>query len=736
MTDTPQDDRDPIVRALTGHPISRRDVLKAAGLTSVAIVGSSVARRALAQGDTAAAAPSTLTAADVAARLGSDPESIFRFVSEDVRYEPYAGALRGARGAFASRAGNSVDQADLLAVLLQAAGVETRYAFGQINDDTAAQLLASSIADADIVGLDTTAAIAGVLPGETAVASELSPDQRERFARASADAERINAWLRDEIVETADTIKAAIEASGSSLDGDFTPIPGREVSEHVWIQARIDGSDWIDLEPSVPGLGMGDAATVADKTADAIPDDLYHYVELGVVGEKTDGDALRTEELIGIRGRASDWAGKPILLSTPEGSQLAAGALASVAGLRQYIPVITVGTESFQGGMIEFASGDGGDGGGLGGGFFETETLPEETTAAWMTATVIGPDREPATIRRTLFDRFGEEARIADPLEPASLPAAEIVDLGGDVGEQVLAAMATLWLTVSTGLPGRTSEVLGLEEGDPAVPAALAFAHQLADDVMGKHLTTGLGVRTFVDAPNITALDGRPALDAGGGPTMELALDILHRSRGSVPVDGADAPLPPPAIAGIAAHVAERFIAGGGRPVVAEEGSTSVSVSRVFAEAKKAGMPLRAASSPEDLEDLLMEEPARARLAARLHEGLVAVVPMQSVTIDGAPRSGWWLIDPASGRVVDEMDDGRGSDSTEESGELIIAEKTVIVGACLTAIIVFGFAAALAVFVFYVHVRNGGALSGDLIAALGAQMEPFAGAIAMACRPQ
>lgn len=51
--------------------------------------------------------------------LGWDPEAIIRFVGKEVEFEQYPGLLRGAKGTLMSRAGNSLDQALLLAILLK-----------------------------------------------------------------------------------------------------------------------------------------------------------------------------------------------------------------------------------------------------------------------------------------------------------------------------------------------------------------------------------------------------------------------------------------------------------------------------------------------------------------------------------------------------------------------------------------------------------------------------------------
>src|SRR5687767_2729080 len=56
-----------------------------------------------------------------AARLGR-AESAFEWVRDHVRFEAYAGAFRGAKGAYIARAANAADRSLLLAELLTANG--------------------------------------------------------------------------------------------------------------------------------------------------------------------------------------------------------------------------------------------------------------------------------------------------------------------------------------------------------------------------------------------------------------------------------------------------------------------------------------------------------------------------------------------------------------------------------------------------------------------------------------
>ena len=139
-----------------GHVVSRRDLLKAAGLVGLGLAGAhqlaSWAGGPILIGDASAAAAATRDPiAELAAALDYDAERIFRFVSDEVRYDPYSGILRGARGTLSSRAGNSADQALLLAALLDASLLPVRFAVGEIDSATADTLLAGSEADVDSI---------------------------------------------------------------------------------------------------------------------------------------------------------------------------------------------------------------------------------------------------------------------------------------------------------------------------------------------------------------------------------------------------------------------------------------------------------------------------------------------------------------------------------------------------------------------------------------------------------
>lgn len=73
----------------------------------------------------------------LAAQLGYSPARILEYVTNQIKYEPYYGSLKGAMGTLVSKAGNDTDQASLAIALLRASNIPARYVRGTasfIND--------------------------------------------------------------------------------------------------------------------------------------------------------------------------------------------------------------------------------------------------------------------------------------------------------------------------------------------------------------------------------------------------------------------------------------------------------------------------------------------------------------------------------------------------------------------------------------------------------------------------
>src|SRR5690606_12112593 len=73
--------------------------------------------------------------------LDYDAEKIVDFVRHEIAFEQYLGLLRGPEGTLASRSGNALDQAVLLAKLLREAGHDARIARATLDERQARALL-------------------------------------------------------------------------------------------------------------------------------------------------------------------------------------------------------------------------------------------------------------------------------------------------------------------------------------------------------------------------------------------------------------------------------------------------------------------------------------------------------------------------------------------------------------------------------------------------------------------
>lgn len=89
----------------------------------------------------ASSRPHTIDEALRAVPSPKTPANIFRWLVDNIVFEPYQGALRGPTGALIAGSANSVDQALLLSAMLQKAGYKTRFVQGTMHDHDLTQTL-------------------------------------------------------------------------------------------------------------------------------------------------------------------------------------------------------------------------------------------------------------------------------------------------------------------------------------------------------------------------------------------------------------------------------------------------------------------------------------------------------------------------------------------------------------------------------------------------------------------
>ncbi len=367
----------------------RRTFLRLAGLAALGILGAervvgAVGVPAGAAGDTAtAAAPDPIEV--LAGDLEYDVERIFRFVADEVRYEPYDGILRGARGALAGRAGNSLDQALLLAALLDASGVPVRFVDASIDETTAGAVLATTAVPASVARDGTMAVLrgsGGTAAGGTPDIDAPSPDPAVRAAAGR-------------IPEVATAIQAAarsqLDASLAMLGGGPRGRWGDAAADHVRAAAARAlasclGPGRLRSRLARPGPTLGPVARPRPPVGEPVatlPDELRHRVAFRVLRERLVGGALTEDLIVEHEAFADELAGEPLVLlhEKPAGLEaLGVSVTGVLTGQTQYLPILQVGDRS----LIGLAGVTlGGSGGALGGIEGEVDREGEATAEGW-----------------------------------------------------------------------------------------------------------------------------------------------------------------------------------------------------------------------------------------------------------------------------------------------------------------------------------------------------------------
>jgi hypothetical protein len=684
------DDLARAVAAASDGKTTRRSLLRMLGIGGAASLATSVASgstRAAFQDAPATPAPlvpvqppvDIVTTAQKASALLYDIDSIFTYVAEEVRYEPYSGALRGDRGTLWNMAGNSVDQSLLLAALLKEALVDVRFAIGELDDAAAQGLVDGMVLDQQaVIDQDLRAQIANAMLNGTSLLDTpqdalptTSPDQHVIDEYTALKASHLSA-AKSQLEAGIKTITDALATKNVSLPDPAAPaLPDREKRQHVWIQ-YASGSDWIDLDPSMPNAETGKAYTTVTETMTELPAELDHIVRFRIVKEYVGGGTPQRQDVVTLEHRARDLVGMPITFTHTEPSDfqglgLTIGGL--LEGTTNYIPTFFIGPDVLAADqMIQFGTGEG---------FLDdldAETSNEgDTLAEWLVTEIVTPDGALEPIERVIFDRVGIEARTeaeatGTPIDVTTIPAIEMIDMG-EAGSNYPPMLSLYGLAVVNGqVPSWLFDPNRIGDDVLANISLGEHSYHLVRDRLALELGVARGYRYFADVPNVTAYAIEPInITEGQAPEFSIEADLIHRSMAPLPIKDAAAETHAGIFAGVLAHVAERLSldstewAGDAQ---SEPLPAAISVGRVFEEAEKQGIAT-AVLSPEsadaDLAGLDVASEALARIKTALGGGFIVIVPEKSVLIDNEPFTGWWQVDPVTGATFDRMENGRGA---------------------------------------------------------------------------
>src|SRR5215207_9050924 len=530
--------------AAKGSRLTRRDVLRAlgfggAGLAAAGSASFGVATTA-AQDLSLVATPETASppafdrvgpkVGDKAADLRYDLNAIFRFVADEVEYDPYAGALRGAHGTYWGLAGNSVDQALLLAALLDEALVETRFAVGELSDEAAERMMDSTRQDEATARAKAARVLAPPLPVTDDQTLPLTPEEEAVVealpAAQQALLEQIDRQLDEEVKIVAD----ALTRAGITLPEPAVELPERERSRHVWVQ-YADGPLWIDLDPSIPGSQPGDVHATVAATHDRLPDDEHHLVTIRLMAEQVVGGVPTRTELLTFEATSGELVGVPITLLHPEAEMLKAAGVAitgALTGLLNHVPALIVGNQSVEGKPVTFATGGGAVDAlsalGNADGATEGDTLSE-----WLEIDLKSPQVERQIVRE-IFDRVGYAQRQVTTVDLAAVAPVELVEAGEAAG--TFLPLTAVWsIGVVSGMVPASYFGEALQSGDQLADLSrIVHTYHYGRDVISQSTMGTTGYRTYRDEPTVTAFVMVKTAATADAVTETATFDILHRS--------------------------------------------------------------------------------------------------------------------------------------------------------------------------------------------------------------
>lgn len=268
-----------------------------------------------------------------------DAEGIVEYVRDNISFEQYAGLLRGPRGTLMSRAGNALDQAVLLARLLNDAGYEAVVSVGKI-DRTTAMLLVDQMMEprpspVPFADLDAVTEILTRLEVDTGL-----PD---------GSMTALFAWFLDdppavELEEAAAAdhaaVMAALESAGVAIgDEDWQEDLVEEATTYAWVEYRLGPDDpWEHAHPAFANADTAPTGLSASETlVGTVPPELQHRLRVESFVERRLGAKITqapvmdawevpVAELIGVP--VSYWNAPEALATTTD---LSAIDMASVA---------------------------------------------------------------------------------------------------------------------------------------------------------------------------------------------------------------------------------------------------------------------------------------------------------------------------------------------------------------------------------------------------------------------
>lgn len=214
--------------------------------------------------------------------LDYDLEKIEGFVRGEIGFEPYGGLLRGPLGTLLARGGNTLDQAVLLAKLLNDAGYETRVAHCQIDRSQATRLLAQiSKSQPSTSPFKDPRKVSEIFHSYLGI-SLGAGETDEILAFLTAEEEPLQ--LPQPVVAQAEIIQEQSRVDGSAIQEKKIEQLSAQTEQYFWVQIKEGTiSNWRDLHPAISDESQ-DPTTCPPEGyfSGNVPPNLHHKLRLKV----------------------------------------------------------------------------------------------------------------------------------------------------------------------------------------------------------------------------------------------------------------------------------------------------------------------------------------------------------------------------------------------------------------------------------------------------------------------
>lgn len=555
-------------------------------------------------------------------------DDAFTAIATGIRFEPYAGILRGPAATALARAGNAADQALLLAQVLKAKGYRVRFVRGTL------------------AGKNLDTLIRGMYPPEL---------PKIEFPPAYVPFD-----------PAADTALHKV------------------ASDHIWLELDQGNGSWLPLDPTFPRARIGDAYATAEKRFDALTDTMYQTLSIAVHEETMDGkDRLlgkleaRTADL-GLRPLTLTEIGVPRFQPPAETARKTAvdmfgGALSGAApdkdkrqdtqGPRQPLGVVI--RRAVNGPQVTP----------LANSLLRDDQPGSEIRREWLSFEIRTPGAPPVLIER---DLFVADAPGASGKRPSNLRRYGIVVVPGAIDPEDINRYAS-GLGAAIDLKATRAQLDQLAAvkapGHSEIDKAAALGEQVnllslhvlglklaaESSVMSRRLAATSGVAYAQSLPRIVIVSSVSTSPSTTGTSIDWRLNRVEAW-----------PYP-----GNAGRVAEHFQTARGiqdnilesRFVermlgIAEAANTSNLIAHVAGG--QSAMLLFTSADIGRLGAVEGLSPYPRRLVeTSLKAGREVIIPPKPETLAGRARLGWWERDPVSGHFIGVMDDGLHSAMTE-----------------------------------------------------------------------